>query len=79
MNNEEKILQILTELQQGQIETNQRLDGMESDISGLKGDMADIKGDMSELKDKVDRIDKTAIRMQQSHGEKLSALFDGYT
>ena len=70
VNNEEKILEILTQilgdvsdLKQGQTETNKRLD---ETIERL--DTIEVK---------VDSIDKTVIRIENNQGEKLAVLFDG--
>lgn len=51
MNNEEKILQLLTQMQ----------------------------SDIAELKQESQFIKNIVVRMENEHGEKLDALFDGYS
>ena len=50
MNNEEKILSLLTELKDGQVTTNARLEKIEADVSELRADVGEIMIDVSELK-----------------------------
>ncbi len=42
-----------------------------SEMQGMKSDMQDMKSDIKDLK-------KTVLRIEQDHGNKLQALFDGY-
>ena len=70
MDNDEKVLQILTQMQ--------------GDISDLMQGQAELRTDVAELKEdvrridkKVELIDKTVIRIENNHGEKLAVLFDG--
>lgn len=65
MNNEEKILELLLSIQQGVSDLTQRVDHLESDVSVLKDDSQFIKG--------------VVVRMENEHGKKLDALFDGYS
>ena len=65
MNNEEKILQILEQV-------NGRLDKMD-------GRFDKMDGRFDKLETKVDRIDKTVIKIENEHGQKIAALFDGHT
>ena len=67
MNNEEKILEILTQMQAAQTQTNDRLAKLEAgqakleaDVSGIKSDVSALKGDVSVLKDDVSDI-KTQV------------------
>ena len=67
MNNEEKILQILMEMQAEQRKTNERLDKLEqgqtsllADASGLKQGQASLLADVSTLKEDVAIIKEDA-------------------
>ena len=53
MNNEEKILEILFQIQKDQSDMRADITGMKSDISGLKTEVADMKSDISGLKTEV--------------------------
>lgn len=71
MNNEEKILSMLGGMQthietlvSEQQKTNQRLDNLEQGQAGLIQEVQEVK--------------TIQIRMEHEHGEKLTALFDGY-
>ena len=51
---------------------------LKQDVGDLKQDVGDLKKGLSNLEKKVDSIDKTVIRIENDHGSKLAALFDGY-
>jgi archaellum component FlaC len=55
-----------------------QVEKLTQDLGGIKQDVGGLKQDMGELKEKVNKIDNTVIRIENVHGEKLSALFDGY-
>ena len=48
------------------------------DVNGLKGDIIRLEQRMDSLEVKVDSLERTVLRIEHDHGEKLSALFDGY-
>lgn len=59
--------------------------GLKSDVSGLKNDVGGLKSDVSLLKSDVEslkegqkKLENITIRIEQNHGQKLDALFDGY-
>jgi DNA anti-recombination protein RmuC len=60
--------------------------GMKTDISGMKTDMqegfnqvyADMQKGFNQVNERIDKVEKTVLKIEQEHGEKLSALFDGY-
>jgi len=65
INNDEKVLQILAAIQR---------------------DMTEMKADMTEMKAKTDKIEsdvkftkETVVRMENDFGQKINALFDGYS
>lgn len=68
MNNEEKILEMLVQMQ--------------SDMAGMKSDMADMKSDMAGMKEHIDQIDersqRTAILMEADLVPKLQLLYEGH-
>lgn len=84
MNNEEKILEILGRIE-GDVST------LKGDVSTLKGDVSTLKNDVSILKDdmagvksrldghdlRLQRIENSVILIENEHGRKLDALFDG--
>ena len=90
MNNEEKILQILTQMQgdvSGLKEGQARLEGdvssLKTDVSGLKTDVSGLKEGQAKLEQKFDKLDSkvssinnSVIRMENRHGELFGALFD---
>jgi hypothetical protein len=45
-------------------ETNERFDKIENRLTGVE--------------DRLTGVEKTVLKIEQDHGEKLSALFDGY-
>ncbi|GHU72115.1 hypothetical protein FACS1894184_19680 [Clostridia bacterium] len=92
MNNEVLILSLL-ESMKGQLEAmNGDMEAMKGDMVTMKGDMVTMKGDMVTMKGQMvtmnGRLDKvetelafvknTVTRIENEHGNKLDALFDGY-
>lgn len=58
---------------------------MEKMYSNLKGsqekllaEIQDIKKDVKTNNEKIESVEKTVLRIEQNHGKKLEALFDGY-
>ena len=77
MNNEEKILQALTQMQGA-------ISGIQGDVSGLKTDVSSLKEGQAKLEQRFDKldskmsnIDHAVIRIENQHGDMLRALFDG--
>ena len=82
MNNEEKILEMLNQLQQGQVamqgdiqglkqgqeQTNARLDAMQGDITGIKGDVANLK----------DRVLSIELTQENIIVPKIKAVAEGH-
>lgn len=68
MNNEEKILEMLVQMQ--------------SDMAGMKSDMADMKSDTAGMKERIDQIDersqRTDILMEADLAPKLQLLYEGH-
>lgn len=62
MNNEEKILAILGQIQAGQIETNNRLDRLETDVSSLKAGQAKLEAGQARLEARQEKLE---IRQEQ--------------
>lgn len=68
MNNEEKILSLIEKMYtefSGRFEKiDERFDKMD--------------GRMDRIEERMDRMEGNLVRIEQDHGQKLSALFDGY-
>ena len=65
MNNEEKILQILTQMQ-GKLDT-------------LEQGQKNLEQKVDNLEQGQRNLEKIVLRMEQEHGEKITALFDSYS
>ena len=65
MNNEEKILQVLTQMQ--------------GDISDLKQGQAKLEQGQAKLKQDVEETKRIVLVIEQEHGESIAALHDGYS
>lgn len=48
-----------------------QVDGLTTRVSGLTKDMAEVKTELAKIK-------ATVIKIENDHGQKLAALFDGY-
>ena len=75
MNNEEKILEML-----GQMQSD--MAGMKADLAGVKADMAGVKADMAGMKERIDQIDersqRTAVLLETEVTRKLNLLYEGH-
>ena len=52
--------------------------GLTNDMDGVKTRLGTLTNDMDEVKTRLGTLEKTTLRMEQDHGNKLDALFDGY-
>lgn len=60
----ELIEKMYVEMKNGFGQVNQRFDGIEKDIK--------------EVKTRLSSVEKTVLHIEQDHGQKLQALFDGH-
>ena len=47
-------------------------------IEKIYVDMQEMKGDIKEVKTRLSNVEKTVLHIEQDHGQKLQALFDGH-
>ncbi|MCL2603270.1 MAG: hypothetical protein FWD90_02190 [Defluviitaleaceae bacterium] len=89
MSNEEKILSMLTYLttkvegmEIGLTEVKTDLTEVKTDLTGVKTDLTEFKTDVNTRFDKMETEFTTlrhiVAKIEIEHGQKLSALFDGY-
>ncbi|QNB45877.1 hypothetical protein BR63_05825 [Thermanaerosceptrum fracticalcis] len=64
-----QILDKLNSLEQGQ-------ERLSKDVAFLKQDQQEMRNDITELKQGQSKLEQYLVRIEQNHGEKLSALFD---
>lgn len=57
--------------------TNQ-IDGLTNRVDVLTNIVDGLTGQVGELKDQVDSLKNIVIRVENDHGKKLQALFDGH-
>ena len=72
MNNEEKILAILEQMQTDVAELKADVSELKADVSGLKESMENVQEDLAEVKQRV-------IIIENEHGKDIKALYDGYS
>lgn len=51
---------------------------LNTDMSGVKSKILEMDSKMSKMDFEIKDVKKTVLKIEQNHGEKLSALFDGY-
>lgn len=69
MNNEEKILEILMQMQSD-------VSGLKSDVSGLKSDVSELKTKVGNIETKVDALETKVDALQEDMSEvKLNVRF----
>lgn len=44
----------------------------------IAAEVGGLKTDMKEVKDRLQSVENTVIKIENDHGDKLKALFDGY-
>ncbi|MDR3270671.1 MAG: hypothetical protein LBT32_04045 [Peptococcaceae bacterium] len=49
------------------------------ELEPIKTDFKELKGEVQTLRGEVESVKGITLRMEQDHGKKLTALFDGYT
>jgi hypothetical protein len=55
-----------------------RFEGLEGRFRGLADRLENLETDMGEIKSRPSSIESTVARIENDHGQKLGALFDGY-
>ena len=92
MNNEEKILIVLEQLQQGQAQmqrdisgVNSEITGMKSEITGIKSEITEMKSDISEMKSDIaelqrrtDQHHNSLVLIENDHARKLNVIYEAY-
>lgn len=52
------------------------------DMDGMKSEMRErfnqVDERFNQIEQRIDKVEKTVVKIEHEHGEKLSALFDGY-
>ena len=48
------------------------------EVNGLKTDVNDLKTDGNNLKTEIKSIKEIVVRIENDHGSKINALFDGH-
>ncbi len=78
----EKLFEFMTkmysEMKEDLTSVKEDLTLVKGDLTSVKEDLASVKGDLASVKEEVETINNTVIRIELEHGERLSALFDGY-
>ncbi|UNC91650.1 hypothetical protein [Candidatus Contubernalis alkaliaceticus] len=54
------------------------LSGVKDDLKGVKGELSGVKDEITELNTEIKFVKETVIKIENEHGQKLAALFDGY-
>ena len=71
MYNEDKMLDMLGKLVEGQMK-------IEQDVTDLKHDVTNLKHDVTDLKQEVTSSKDILLRMEHNHGLKLQMLLDAH-
>ncbi|NLX01004.1 MAG: hypothetical protein GXY40_00520 [Syntrophomonadaceae bacterium] len=65
-------------LQQNVNSIQQDVNGLHQDVNSLQQDVNSLQQDVNGLHQDVNSLRQVVTRIEINHGEKLSALFDGY-
>lgn len=60
------------------IEFSRKFDSIDKKFDSIDKRFDSIEGDIKYLKSDISSIKKTVLHIEQDHGQKLQALFDGY-
>lgn len=63
--------QVYSEMQKGFTDLGDRIDKVENRLDG-------VESRLNKVESRLDRVEKTVVHIENDHGQKLSALFDGY-
>lgn len=66
MNNEDKLFELMSKM----------YGEMQNEFGKIRSEMHD---GFKEVKERLDSVEKTVINIENNHGQKLEALFDGNT
>ena len=83
MDNNKDLFELMTKMY---ADITNRMDSMQGDIKGVNKRLGNLETKVDNLENKVDNletkvqhIDNKVNIIEQEHGKKLTALFDGYT
>lgn len=71
---EQKILDILSQMQQDMRDMKEDISSLKTDVAVLKTDVSDLKTDVSDLKTDVSSIKETVERLEVQQAEDVVAL-----
>jgi len=71
MSFEEKVLNSLAEI-------HQRLGGVEGRLTGVEDRLTGVEGRITGVEDRLSSVERSVILIENDHGAKLDALFEGY-
>ena len=76
---DKEILELLKSIQGDIKGVNKRLGNLETKVDNLETKVDNLENKVDNLETKVQHIDNKVNIIEQEHGKKLTALFDGYT
>lgn len=82
MNDNERTFELMTkmyaEMQDGFKNIHVEIKEIKSDVSELTDQVGMLTNKVTEIDKDLKEVKKTVIKIEDDHGKKLSALFDGY-
>lgn len=75
-NNNKDLFELMTKMYS---EFTTRMDRLENKIDHMGNKVDNLENKVDNLETKVQHIDNKVTIIEQEHGKKLTALFDGYT
>jgi len=73
---EEKVFELMTKMY---TEMQKGFKHLEGRLTGVEGRLTGVEDRLTGVEDRLTTVEKTVIKIEIEHGQKLSALFDGYT
>lgn len=56
-----------------------KLESMDKRLSSMESELGTVKSEMGTVKSELNQVKENQIRMENELGEKITALFDGYS
>lgn len=56
-----------------------KLESMDNRLSGVENELVQVKNELVQVKNELGQVKESQVRMENELGEKITALFDGYS
>lgn len=72
---EDKLFQLMEKMYS---EMQQGFTGIRGELAEVRGELTEVQGGLAGVREDLAEVKKRVINIENDHGKKLTALFDGY-